>query len=81
MPVNWGHYWWPIWIIITFTLFIIPEVIALFTPGANTLSQFCWNELAASPRLPLHTVAWNLSLIGWLLAVIVLTIHIWFKGV
>lgn len=78
---NWGHVWWPVYLILCGVLFIVPECIALVTNASNTLSEYCWKELAASPKLPLHTVAWNISLIGWLLAVIVLTIHIWFKGV
>jgi hypothetical protein len=61
--------------------FAIPEVYALFTNAQNTLSDYSWDELDLHGRFPIHTLAWNISLICWLLFVIVITMHIWWKGV
>lgn len=77
--MTWGRLYWPFWIIVVSALFLGPELIALLTNWRNTLSNYAWTELnVTNARVPVHTVAWWFSLIGWLLAVFVLTAHIWY---
>ena len=80
---TWGNYYWPYWLTLVSLLFLVPELIALFTNADNTLSDYAWRELHVYNGLHIsqHTVAWWFSLAAWLLAVVVLTIHIWWKSV
>jgi hypothetical protein len=66
--------------ILTSLTFGIPEVTALFTNVANTLSDYSWAELDVTRwNLPVHTIAWYASLIVWLVFVIAITAHIWWR--
>jgi hypothetical protein len=76
--MTWGRVWWPVWIILTTCLFLGPEIYALVTNYRNTLSQYAWTELNVNPHIHVHTIAWFLSLAGFVLAVIVLIAHIWY---
>ncbi len=80
---SWGLYYWPFFLILGSLLFLIPELIALFTNATNTLSGYTWRELNVHGGMHLnqHTVAWWLSLAAWLVFVVVITIHIWWKSV
>lgn len=80
---TWGNYYWPFFLVVVSLLFIVPELIALFTNAANTLSDYSWRELTVHNGLHInqHTAAWWLSLIAWGLAVVVLSLHIWWKSV
>lgn len=80
MIPTWGRTYWPIAMIIVSLLFLPAEIIALVTNAANTLSDYSWYELHLRPGLSVHTVAWYLSFIGWLLFVVVITWHIWFRS-
>ena len=75
---TWGNWWWPTFLIGTFTAFIIPELIALFTKVSthtdNTLSGWTWET-----EPPTYTWEWFLSLALWLGVAIWLTVHIWWK--
>ena len=77
--MTWGKYYWPFYLILLSLLFLVPELIALFTNYMNTLSQYTWAELNVNPHISAHTIAWYLSLSGWVLFVIVITLHIWFR--
>lgn len=77
--ITWGRQYWPFYIIFTAGLFLGPEIYALLTNWRNTLSQYSWNELHVNPGIPVHTVAWYISLMGWLLFVVVITAHIWWR--
>ena len=78
--ITWGKYYWPIALIFsTIGLFGIPELIALATNWHNTLTQYSWTELHIN-GVPIHGIAWWSSLLVWLLFVVVITIHIWWKG-
>jgi len=77
--MTWGRLYWPFFIVVTSALFLGPELIAIFTNAANTLSEYSWAELNVNPRIPMHTVAWYTSLIAWLLFVVVITAHIWWR--
>lgn len=81
MP-TWGSTYWPIFLIIVSAFFLAPEILALFTNAANTLSDYCWRELSVNVAFGhgKHSVAWWLSLIGSVLAFIILVIHIWWRG-
>ena len=59
-------------------LFGIPELIAIITNPANTLSEYAWDELRVG-SIPANLVAWYVSLIVWLLFVAVITAHIWWR--
>jgi hypothetical protein len=75
----WGKTYWPIALIVASIAFLVPEIYALVTNYRDSLSQYAWHELNISPHINPHTVAWTVSLIGWLLFVVVITAHIWFR--
>lgn len=77
--MTWGRFFWPFWIILTSGTFLGPELFALFTNPKNTLSDYSWAELNVTSYVKVHTAAWWLSLVGWLLFVVVITVHIWWK--
>lgn len=77
--VTWGKYYWPYFLILVSSLFGIPEVIAIFTNRQNTLSAYSWGELFKPGFGSVHEVAWTASLVTWLVFVIVITLHIWFR--
>lgn len=77
--MTWGRYYWPFYLVLASLLFIVPELIALFTNYRNTLSQYSWAELHVNPHVSLHIMAWYLSLGAWTLFAIVITLHIWFR--
>ena len=80
---EWGSRYWPVFLAIGATGFLIPEVFALITNSANTLSDFCWRELNVTIAYGhgKQTIAWWLSIIAWGLFTVLITIHIWFRGV
>lgn len=77
----WGYYYWPYYLTVASLLFLGPELIALFTNPADTLSDYCWHELGVQRAFMMspHTVAWYCSLAGWLLFVVVISLHIWWR--
>lgn len=78
---TWGRLYWPFFLIVVSLLFLGPELIALFTNSANTLSGYSWRELHVGRIYPsIHTVAWWVSLAAWVVSVIVVTLHIWWKS-
>lgn len=81
--MTWGRYYWPYFLVLVTGLFGIPELIALFTNRANTLSDFSHYELNVTRATVMHgimTVAWYASLAGWILFVVIITWHIWWAG-
>jgi|HubBroStandDraft_2_1064218.scaffolds.fasta_scaffold376269_3 hypothetical protein len=80
--MTWGRYYWPVMLIITSALFLVPEIYALFTNFKNTLSDYARYELnITSPTEPFtaHGAAWILTLGAWLVVTFWLTFHIWFE--
>lgn len=77
--MTWGRLYWPFFIIVTSALFLGPELIATFTNRANTLSEYAWAELRVS-GLAIHDIAWYISIVAWLLFVVVITAHIWWRS-
>lgn len=78
----WGHTYWPLFILAVSAAFGIPELYALATNPANTLSDYSWGELHVGRSYPpLHTVAWFASLVIWLVFVVVITWHIWWRSI
>lgn len=82
--ITWGMAYWPIFLIVTAVGFLVPELIALVTNTANTLSDYSWRELGLSinfrhPGNVMHNAAWILTLGAWLTASFFLTAHIWFQ--
>jgi hypothetical protein len=80
---TWGQTYWPIYLTVAFVLFGVPELIALASNVYNTLSWYAWNglNLSVSVNQGMDTVAWWTSLIMWLVFVVVITGHIWWKGI
>jgi hypothetical protein len=78
LVITWGKYYWPYFLTLVSMLFLIPELIAVVTNHANTLSEYSWDELHVS-GLAIHDIAWYLSLSTWLLFVVVITAHIWWR--
>ena len=78
--ITWGKYYWPYFMALVTLLFAVPELIALFTNQANTLSDYSWDELNVGYH-HLPNITWYTSLITWLVFVVLITIHIWWKGV
>jgi hypothetical protein len=78
-----GRLYWPIWLTLCGVSFAIPELWALATNQTNTLSDYCWNELHVTRALEftIHSVAWYSSFFAWLIFVIIITLHIWYRSV
>jgi hypothetical protein len=78
----WGIRYWPVFLSVASAFFLIPELIALFTNASNTLSDYCWNQLHVNVSFGhgAHTVAWWFSLVAWFMFVVLITIHIWWRG-
>lgn len=77
--ITWGKFYWPAALLVTAVfLFGIPELIAIITNPANTLSDYAWDELRVG-SIPVHLVAWYISLAVWLMFVVVITLHIWWR--
>lgn len=82
MKATWGPHYWPWFILTVVVLFGVPELWALATNSFNSLSDYSWAQLHVGQKYPLiHTVAWFASLIIWLLFVVVITWHIWWKSI
>jgi hypothetical protein len=79
--VMWGNWYWPAGLCVLSALFVPPELFALLTNPANTLSDYCWRELGVSRAMEIsaHGAAWWASLVAWLLFVAVITAHIWWR--
>jgi hypothetical protein len=79
MP-TWGPDYWP-WVLIAVSITIgVPEIYAIATNTANTLSWYSWHELHVTPGQPFsrHTAAWLLSQGLFLLMTFWLWLHIWY---
>ncbi len=77
--LTWGRYYWPVALLFMAVVMIgIPETIAIITNPANTLSDYSWDELRVG-FVPVHTIAWYVSLAVWLTAIVLLTLHIWWR--
>lgn len=83
--ITWGLWYWPVFLTVGSLFVLVPETIALCTNAANTLSDYCWRELDVTNALRFPAVAadyaWWLSFATWIMFVIVITIHIWFRSV
>ena len=79
--MTWGREYWT-WFLLTVSAgFGVPELIALATNPANTLSDYSRSEMGLTvvAGQPVHhTLAWAGSLIAWWLFVGVITWHLWF---
>jgi hypothetical protein len=80
---NWGVLYWPFFLILVSALFLVPEVYALITNSANTLSDYCWNQLSVHVAFGSgrHTLAWWLSQGAFIIFFVLITIHIWYRSV
>lgn len=78
----WGYAYWPKYLIVGSLFVLVPELYALFTNPKNTLSEYCWRELNVRVAWGAgqHTAAWWLSLAAWLLFVVAITGHIWWRS-
>lgn len=86
--MTWGEKYWPVFLIISSVWLLlgfgIPESLALATNTSthldNTLSHYARFELHVSVAAAnnIHTVAWWLSFIVWIMFVVFITGHIWF---
>jgi hypothetical protein len=81
--MKWGLHYWPGYLTVASLFFLVPELFALATNPANTLSDYCWHELDVTRALEftMHSVAWYASLAAWIVFVLVITLHIWFRSV
>jgi hypothetical protein len=77
--ITWGKAYWPFFLLAVSGAFLIPEIYALFTNAANTLSEYSWDELHVTGFQHVHSLAWYFSLISWILFFVVITMHIWFR--
>lgn len=81
--ITWGREYWTYYLIAAGSLFAGPEIYALLTNAANTLSDYSRYELGAhftvSGQVFQHyNVAWSLSLLAYVILSIELVRHIWF---
>ncbi len=76
----WGERYWPVWLIVVLCTFLGPEIYALVTNSANTLSDWIWTILhVRSAQSPLKWSAAQLLTFGaWCVLVWWLTLHFWF---
>lgn len=77
---TWGPHYWP-WALIAVTVIIFgPELYALFTNTANTLSWYSQTELHVRPLVPFtrHNAAWLLTQGVYLVVAFWLWLHIWY---
>ena len=78
--ITWGRYYWPYLLLLVSFLFAVPEIFALITNHGNTLSEYAWQELhVGRSYLPVHTLAWWVSLTTWVFFVLLITGHIWWR--
>jgi hypothetical protein len=75
----WGNVYWPVYLIAASVAFGGPELYAVATNSANTLSEYSWTELGVG-SIPVHNIAWWLSLAVWWTFVLAITAHIWWRG-
>lgn len=78
----WGNWYWPAGLCIMSALFVPAELFALLTNANNTLSDYCWRELHVTRALEIsgHGAAWWASFIAWVLFVVIITLHIWYRS-
>ena len=81
--MTWGLVYWPVYLTIASAFFLVPEIMALITNAANTLSDYCWRQLNVTMTFGhgAHTVAWWLSLMSWIMFVVIITLHIWWRSI
>jgi hypothetical protein len=80
MTPTWGPHYWP-WALIGISVVILaPEIYALATNAANSLSWYSWTELHVRPVTPFtkHSAAWLLSQGTFLVLAFWLWLHIWY---
>lgn len=78
---DWGNWYWPVGLSVAALAFLGPELYAVVTNVRNTLSYYCWHELHIDVAVSsgIHSFAWWNSLLAWLLFVVIITAHIWWK--
>lgn len=75
----WGRLYWPIWLGVVTLTFLGPEIYALITNVDNTLSDWVWRSLNVSRGQQDWTAAHFLVFGVWLVLVIWLTFHFFFR--
>jgi hypothetical protein len=77
---TWGLYYWPVALTVVTAIIMGPEIYALVTNVANTLSWWVWGELHVHPGD--HVAAWTagrlLTFMAWCSLMFWLTWHFWF---
>lgn len=78
----WGYTYWPWGLSVAALAFLGPELYAAFTNVRNTLSWYCWHKLGIDIVFTggIHSMAWWNSLLAWLVFVVIITAHIWWKA-
>ena len=80
MSLNWGRYYWPVWLIVVAVTLLIPEISALATNAGNTLSEWVWRQLDVTKGQQLPWTAAHYLVFGvWLTLVSWLTWHFFFR--
>lgn len=77
--MTWGRIYWPIWLVFTTLTFLGPEVSALTSNVDNTLSEWVWGALHVTKDHQEWTAAHFLVFGNWLVLVIWLTYHFFFR--
>lgn len=77
--MTWGHVYWPYYLIAFAVLFLAPEIYALVSNSANTLSAYIWQLLHVPTRGQhwSHTAAWVLTQGMFAVTAYWLWRHIW----
>lgn len=77
--MTWGHVYWPYYLIVAAILFLSPEIYALVTNSANTLSAYVWQLLHVPTKGQhwSHTAAWLLTQGMFIVTVFWLWRHFW----
>jgi len=77
---TWGTGYWPYALIAISLMILVPEIYALVTNPANTLSDYVWRELRVSltPHRIAHTAAWFLTQGAFIVLNLWLVLHLWY---
>lgn len=78
---TWGRRYWPWFLVIVSVAFLTPEIFALCTNTANTLSDYAWHELHLSltAKRQVHDAAWFLTQGAYITVAFWLLMHIWYQ--
>lgn len=79
--MTWGRWYWPLFLVASLLLLLIPEIYALVTNYHNSLSYWVWTSLRVNQGAPIDswTAPHYLAAGVYLVVVTWLTGHLFFR--